>query len=79
MTYMVSFPRVLKTVRFPLPGCPEVAHSAGRMREHFMYRNFLSQIEVVQEGGARCPAMTCAVCTCQRSVYLNTTGRSGAN
>ena len=33
VTNMVSFPRVLKTVRFLVAGCPAVAHSAGRLRE----------------------------------------------
>ena len=32
-----------------MSGCPAVAYSAGRMREHFMYRHFFSRIEVVQE------------------------------
>ena len=30
-TYVVSFPRVLQLVRFPMPGCPVVAHSAVKM------------------------------------------------
>ena len=46
---MVSFPRVLKTVIRPVSGCPEVAHSAGQMREHFMYRHLFSHKVVVQE------------------------------
>ena len=50
ITFVVSFPRLLKTVRCPVPGCPAVAHSAGRMREHFMYRYFFARIAVVQEG-----------------------------
>ena len=57
---MVSFPRVLKTVRCPVPSCPEVVHSAGRMRENFMYRHFLSQIAVVQEGME--PLPRCDLC-----------------
>ena len=47
---MVSFPRVLKSVRCPVPGFPAVAHSAGRMRENFMYRHLFARIAVVQEG-----------------------------
>ena len=50
ITYVVSFPRVLKTVIFLVPGCPEVAHSADQMRENFIYRNFFAQTVVVQEG-----------------------------
>ena len=49
-TYVVSFPRVLKTVKFPVTGCPEVAHSAGRLRENFVYWHFLLRVAVVQEG-----------------------------
>ena len=49
-TYMVSFPPVLKMVRCPVSGCPEVAHSVGQMRKHFMYRRFFCWIAVVQEG-----------------------------
>ena len=30
-TYVVSFPKVLQEVRCPVPGCPEVAHSSGRL------------------------------------------------
>ena len=37
-TYMFYFPRALKTVDCPVPGCPEVAHSSERLREHFMYQ-----------------------------------------
>ena len=31
-TYVVSFPRVLQTVKCPVPVCLSVAHSAGRLR-----------------------------------------------
>ena len=47
---MVSFPRVLKMVSSLVTGCPEVAHSVGRLREHFMYIHFFLRIVVVQEG-----------------------------
>ena len=50
VTYVVSFPRVLKTVRCPVTGCLSVAHSAVRLRENFMYIHFLSRITVVQGG-----------------------------
>ena len=36
-TYVVSFPRMFEEVRCPVPGCPAVAHIAGRLRKHFMY------------------------------------------
>ena len=49
-TYVVHFPRVLKTVDFPVQGCPEVAHSARRLRDYFVYQNFWSKVEVLQEG-----------------------------
>ena len=49
-TYVVSFPRILQSVRFPVLGCPAVAHSAVRLREHFMFQHFWSWIAVVQEG-----------------------------
>ena len=39
-TYVVSLPIILKLVGCPIPGCPSISHSAGQMREHFMY-NFL--------------------------------------
>ena len=35
--YVVSFSRVLKLVKCPVPGLPAVAHSAGRLWEHFKY------------------------------------------
>ena len=46
-TYVVSFPRLLQLVRCPVTGCPVVAHSAGRLREHLMFRHFRSWIAVV--------------------------------
>ena len=47
-TYVVSFPKVLQEVRYPVPGCPAVAHSAGRLRKHFMFCHFRSMVAVVQ-------------------------------
>ena len=49
-TYVVSFPRVLHMVKFPVLGCLEVAHSAVILQDNFMYRYFLSNVSVVQEG-----------------------------
>ena len=46
-TYMVSFSRVLKLVKRPVPGCPDLEHSAGRLHEHFIYRHFKSHVAVV--------------------------------
>ena len=46
-TYVVSFPRVLQSVRCPVLVCPAVCHSAGRLRENLMFRHFQSWIVVV--------------------------------
>ena len=35
--YVISFPRVLQSVKCLVSGYPAVAHSAGRLRENFMY------------------------------------------
>ena len=51
---------MLKTVRCLITGCTDVAHSAGRLREHFMYRNFFLRIAVVQEGKE--PLTLCDLC-----------------
>ena len=48
-TYVVFFPKVLQEVICPVPGCPEVAHSAGILCEHFMFRHFRYKLAVVQE------------------------------
>ena len=61
VTYVVSFPLVLKTVKCPVIGCPEVARSAGRLREHFMYQHFFSQISLLQEGKE--PLPHCDLCS----------------
>ena len=50
INFVVYLTQVIKTVRCPVPGCQAVAHSAGRMRENFIYRNLFAWIEVVQEG-----------------------------
>ena len=41
-TYVVSLPGILQLVRCPVPGFPAVAQSAGRLREHFMFRLFFT-------------------------------------
>ena len=46
-TYVVSFPKVIQEVRCPVPGCPVVSHSAGRLREHFMFCHFRYRVVVV--------------------------------
>ena len=46
--YVVSFPRILLSVRCLVPRFPTLAHSAGSLREHFMLRNFWSHMPVVQ-------------------------------
>ena len=48
VTYVVSFPQVLNTVRFLVTDFLAVAHSAGRLREHFMNKHFFPRIVVVQ-------------------------------
>ena len=58
--YVVSFPKVLQRVIYPMPGLPAVAHSAGRLCKHFMYQHFRSKVEVVQEG--REPLLRCELC-----------------
>ena len=47
---VVSFPWVLQEVICPVSGCLAVEHSAGRLRDHFMYHHLRSKVEVVQEG-----------------------------
>ena len=59
-TYVVSFPKVLQEVICPVPGFPVVAHSAGRLREHFMFCHFISKVAVVQEGKE--PLPFCDMC-----------------
>ena len=59
-TYVVSLSRVIHSVRCPMPGCPEVAHSAGKLHDHFIYRHFWSQVVVVQEGAG--PLPFCDLC-----------------
>ena len=65
-TYVVSFPRVLRTVKCPGIGCQEVAHSAGRLRDNFIFQNKILQIAVVQEGKYTLPR--CGLCVIHMSV-----------
>ena len=46
--YMVSLPKVLQEAISPVPGCPAVAYSVGRLFEHFMFCHFRSKVAVVQ-------------------------------
>ena len=61
--YVVSFPRVLQEVKCPVTGCPEVAHSAGRIHKHFIYRHFQSKVVVVQDRVE--PLPRCDLCRIQ--------------
>ena len=68
-TYVVSFSKAIQEVRCLVPGCLAVAHSAGRLRKHFMFRYFRSKVEVVQEGKELLPR--CDLCgTHMASVWL---------
>ena len=49
-TYVMSVPRVIKEVICPVPGCPVVAHSAGRLHKNFMYCHVIYKVAIVQEG-----------------------------
>ena len=49
-TYVVSSPKVLQELICPVPGCPEVAHSAGTLHENFIFCNFRSRVAVAHEG-----------------------------
>ena len=51
VSYLCGFlPPGAKAVICPVPGCPEVLHSADWLRENFMYRPFFAWIAAVQEG-----------------------------
>ena len=54
-TYVVPFPRIMKSVEGPIPGCLAKAHSSGGMRAHFMYRHFLVEVLVMQYGSDPLP------------------------
>ena len=34
----------MMSVECPVLGCTEISHSAGRMREHFLYRHFILEL-----------------------------------
>ena len=57
---MLSFARVLHEVKCPVPWILAVAHSAGRIQKHFMYRHFISKVAMVQEG--KDPPPRCDLC-----------------
>ena len=59
-TYVVSYPRVLKSVECPVYGCLSMANNLGRLRENFMYRNWKAKIVILQEGPA--PLLWCDHC-----------------
>ena len=59
-TYVVPFPRVPHLVRCPVPVCPAVCYSAGRLQEKFIFRHFRSWIAVVHE--EREPLPRCDMC-----------------
>ena len=63
---MVSLSRVLQEMKCPVPGCLSVAHSAQRIHKHFMYRYFLSKVEVIQEGVE--PLPHCDLCRMHMAV-----------
>ena len=48
-TYLVSFPRLFQEVKCPVTGFPEVAHSSGRLRKHFMCHHFRSKVMMFQD------------------------------
>ena len=59
-TYVVSLPIILKSVECPLIVCIKKSHSAGKMLEHFMHRNFDLKDTVLQEESKMLPR--CNMC-----------------
>ena len=49
-TYVVSFPRVLKSVACLVDGCPERAHNPDRLRDNFMYPHWKAKVVILHEG-----------------------------
>ena len=47
--YVVTFPRMLKSVAFLVDGLPERTHNPGRLMEKCMYRHRNSKIVIIQE------------------------------
>ena len=62
---MIS-PRVLQEVKFRVPGCPTVVHSALRLRKNFIYCHFISKVTVIQEETEPLPC--CYLCRMHMSV-----------
>ena len=58
--YKVSFPRILKSVEFPVEGCPARAKNPERLREHFVFRHWKSKVAIFQEGPE--PLLWCDQC-----------------
>ena len=46
-TYTVSFPRILKSVEFPVEGCLAREKTPGRLREHLMYRHWKLKVAIM--------------------------------
>ena len=59
-TYVVSLPRILKSMECSVPGCPVISYSADRMQENFMYRYACPKVAVLQEGRETLPR--CDMC-----------------
>ena len=53
--YVVSFPRVLKSVECPVYECLSMENNLGRLRENFMYLNWKAKIVILQEFPAPLP------------------------
>ena len=53
--FVVSFHRVLNTVRCPVLGCLEVAHIVDRMRAHFLQAFLCSYSSGARGEGAAVP------------------------
>ena len=49
-TFVVSLPRVLTLVVCPVEWLPESGQTLGRLREHFMCRNWKAQVSILREG-----------------------------
>ena len=62
-TYKFSFPQILKSVEFPVEGCPSRANTPGILRENFMYRNCKLKVTIMQEGPE--PLQRCDQCEIQ--------------
>ena len=54
-TYVVFFPRILKSVKYLVEGCPAQKNKPGSIREHFMYLHWKAKVVIVQEGPKTLP------------------------